>query len=172
MVAAATWRRHTIDNGVVVLPLLLACGTPAAELPLGQVQGRTWSSRELGLALDFGTGWALAVDPVHFRSGLTGTVLEARQGQLSVAVTWQPLPSLAALDGLTALDLLPTLQPTDTETQGYRLERVAGCPELAERHAGELVQLGLRVDSGLVVFQGWGADPAPLRELACGARRL
>ncbi len=165
-------RRHTIESGVLLLLLPLACGEAPDEVPLGQVQGRTWSSRELGVALDFGAGWTLAVDPRHFRSGLAGTVLEARYEELSVALTWQPLPAWSPLDDLGALDLMPALLPVDERSEGYRLERVAGCPGLAERHAGELVQLGLRLDSGLLVFQSWGADAGPLRELACGARGL
>ena len=151
-----------------MVALLLACssGLNTAE---SRVDGRTWSSDEVGLALDFPAGWAVATDPQHFRGGLDATLFEASDGSTQLALTWHPVPALG-LEQASALDLLHLLAPvvrvrTD---ERYRLQRLPWCHDVVERRLEGWQQLALRAPGGLVLVQAWSGDA---RDLVCDGVR-
>jgi hypothetical protein len=149
----------------VVAGLLLACVT--SELPPGRVDGRQWSSDELGLAITFPDGWAIATDPEHFQGGLSGTLLEGRWEQTQVALTWHSA-RVPGMEQASALDLLHLLAPVVMVRSDptYRLERIPHCKDAVERRFEGWTQVGLRAGDGLLLLQAW-AGTEGLRELVC-----
>ncbi|MED5372066.1 MAG: hypothetical protein VX899_13695 [Myxococcota bacterium] len=147
----------------------LSC-TPPEPLPPGTLSGRRFTSEDMALQLDFGPGWSLVTDPALFRSGLPATQLEARNGDLKVALTFTQLSGLA-MQGGSAVDLLHELSPAPNGTAqdpSYRYGRLPRCGDAAFRSLQEHHWLARRTDTGLAILHAWGADPAPARVLLCG----
>ena len=151
-----------------MVALLLACAT-TVEQAEGRIDGRTWSSRDLGLAIDFPTGWVITTDPENFRGGLTATVLEGRHDDTQMALTWHPV-QMPGFGEASALDLLHLLAPVVMQDDpDYRLERLPGCLDAVERRFEGWIQVGLRAPGGLVLLQSWSGEE--LRALSCSSLR-
>ncbi len=152
-----------------MVALLLACATTVQQ-PDGRIDGRTWSSLDMGLAIDFPQGWVITTEPESFRGGLSATVLEGRHEDTQMALTWHPV-RMPGFGQASALDLLHLLAPMVQvrSDPDYRLERLPGCMDAVERRFEGWTQVGLRAPGGLVLLQSWSGEE--LRSLSCSSLR-
>lgn len=149
-----------------MLPALLvlsACDSPPPE-PAGEVMGRQYVAPQVG-AIAFPSGWRLVHDPAEFRGGREGTLVEARRGDLVAILTWTPLSP--PLDSAHALELLPLLQPVDEQAADYRYGRIPSCPHAVQRSVGAWTHTAWTTPTGLAVWNSFGDDPGPVRDLVC-----
>ena len=134
-----------------------------ASAPEGRGDGRQWSGA--GVAMTFPEGWVITTE--HFAAGLSGTLLEGRNGDTQMALTWHA-GELPGLHEASALDLLHLLAPVVMVRQdpSYSLERLPYCHDAVLRRFEGWTQFGLRVDGGLLLVQAWDQTDG-LRELVC-----
>lgn len=143
--------------------LLLLSACTALSPPPTRVDGRTWSLATASIA--FPSGWVVATEPAHFRSGLDHLLLEGRRGDLRLAVGFIGGAGAGALAGLE--------ERTPTPLGPATVRRIAGCHGAVGRFVGEapsVVQIAVDLPDGLLLAQAWGAPDGTeaLEALVCG----